>query len=291
MSVLDWIRLSRFRLNYLIAIMCGIALSQQFSLSTFILVLTFSYSALFYGVFVNFVHDYGSDKMNPSMKMYAHVSGKIPLDKIKNLSRVFLAVTIMTGIVLGLIRNNFLFIILLVWAIHCGFSYSSPPLRLKRFWWGGIVTYTFSTAVIFLTSALAFGANDLLLITLSVFVFWFGSLSVWALTHISDKKFDRKNQVVTPAMKFGLSKALVLHNSFLFISSIFAILVSVLFLKMWWIFSPFIATMILSYLWGKSIIGERDLGVLRKRAHTFGVAPYWLNISFLTMVYALGIVV
>ncbi len=291
MNALDCIRLSRFRLNYLIAIICGIALSQQFSLTTFVLVLTFSYSALFYGVFVNFVHDYRSDRMNPSMKKYAHISGKISLDKIKKLSRVFLSVTILTGIILSLFTNNPIFIILLIWAVHCGFSYSCPPLRLKRFWWGGIFTYTFSTAVIFLTSALAFGAKDLLLMTLSVFVFWFGSLSGWAFTHISDREFDRKDHVVTPAVKFGSSNALVLHNSFLSVSSIFAILVSVIFLKVWWFFSPFIATLILSYLWGRSIIRERDISILRKRAHTFGVAPYWLNISLLTVVYACILVV
>ncbi|MBN2043114.1 MAG: prenyltransferase [Candidatus Aenigmarchaeota archaeon] len=288
MKVLEYAKILRFRINYLVVIFCAMFLARQFSIIPFLLVSIFSYSALFYGVMVNFANDYDSDSKNPPMKRYGHITGKIEFRKISRLSSLFLILTIISGLSMAFIKNDLIFLLLTIIAIHCGFSYSSPPFRLKRFWWGGIVSYTLSTSVIFIISVLAFGGADRMIILLSVLVLWFGSLSVWSLSHISDRKFDKKTKIVTPAMKFSKRQLSFLYTIFIAVSSFFGIYVSMFLLGMWWSFIPFTVSFLVSVKPAVSILRENDMNRLRKKAHGPGVMPYRLNVIFLAIIYLLA---
>jgi 4-hydroxybenzoate polyprenyltransferase len=219
------------------------------------------------------------------MHKYAHIGGNVSLKQLRLVSQICLIIAILSGIALLFVKYNPLFLFLTLWMFHCGFSYSVPPLRLKRFWWGGAVTYTFSTTVPFLTAALAFGITNFLILLISACVFWFGSLSGWTLTHISDRKFDRECDLETPAIRFGVRRCFWLHIVFLFASSFAGMIACVFYSRLYWTALPFLFTMVLSIITGKRVIEDANLEKIRFKAHTIGVSPYWLNITFLTIVY------
>ena len=284
---LDWVRLFRPRFNYLIAIFCAIALAKHFSLFDFLLVSAFSYSALFYGTFVNFFHDFNIDIKNPSMKKYIHISGKISRRKIRTLMNLFLGLTILFGALLVISKKNLIFAPLTLWAILCGLSYSAPPLRLKRFWWGGMITYTLSTSGVFLTSAFVFGLTKPILMVLTMLVFWCGSLSGFMLAHISDKDFDKSSGLETPPIKFGKERCIWFYVIFVFLSCVFGTITSILFFKPEFIFL-FLLSLLFSIFVSKSIRNEKILEKVRSKAYRLGVIPYRINMISLLLMFIIG---
>jgi 4-hydroxybenzoate polyprenyltransferase len=288
MIIIEYLKILRFRFNYLMAILCGLFLAgitQGFDLMIFLAVMAFSYSALFYGTMVNFFYDKRIDEKNPAMKTYGHVSGKIPAGRIGYLKWLFFISMFLSGAVLYLMTYNVFLVPLMILALHCGFSYSAPPLRLKRFWWGGIITYTLSTSVVFLISALSFRAGDVALVTLTVLAFWSGSLSGWALAHISDKKYDLEEGITTPAVRFGRERCIRMHTVFALLSCIFASAASYIALGVLFVLIPFAATALISLYSSESVGRETGGGMIRKKSYTLGVSPYWLNMAFLMIIY------
>lgn len=286
-KIKDWFHLLRLRYHYLITIICAVGLANRFSLVSFLFTIALVYSSACYAELVNFIYDFKIDSKNPSMKKYAHIQGKISLYQLKLASYFFFILILISGISLFFIKNNFIFIFLTLWAIHCGYSYSVPPLRLKRFWWGGIVTYTFSSTVSFLIGAFAFGATSIPIIFLTSLVFWFGSLSAWALMHIPDIKFDKKENIVSPAIKFGKTICIKYYKILFFFSSFFGAFTVLMFFKNYFAIIPFIVSVLLSFHISRLMNGIFKTQKMRHKIYKLSVLPYRLNIIFLTIFYFL----
>lgn len=208
----DWLLLCRIKPHWLVMVACALMLSPSPQLSYVALLLLFAYSNAIYGELVNFAYDYSIDIQNPKLKNYPHVTGKIKISSVKRLSSIFLLLVLGSGLALFMTKNELLLLILL--ALNATYSYSVPPLRIKRYWWGGFVTYTPYAAIVLLISAALLGSAQPTA-TMTAVAFWIGSLSLWMLGGIPDKRYDKKNGVETPATKFGDEKCI---NAYLWLS-------------------------------------------------------------------------
>ena len=77
---------------------------------------------------INDITDIEKDRMHPVKKNRPLPSGKIS----KNFAKVFAAALILAGFAIGVLLNNFLFIICLVAMLANQFLYTLPPFELKK---------------------------------------------------------------------------------------------------------------------------------------------------------------
>lgn len=260
---------------------CATALSSSPQIAYAVILVAFGYLVAAHGEFVNFAYDYEIDKQNPRMKKFATVTGKISISKVKEASYITLLLAFFTGGLLILIKKEVLLLVLL--AIHSQYSYSAPPLRLKKYWWGGFATYTMYTGVLILISAIILGAGTATA-AITALAFWLGSLSLWTLAGIPDKTYDKKEGVETPATKFGNERCILAYILLALLSSILSAGIVIKLTNRLDAGLPFLipaAIGITAYLRMKKEAGIR----ISENALSVAKLPYRYNMGLVTLSY------
>ncbi len=279
----DWLPLFRLRPHYFIMVACGIALSPSPQLSYAALLVAFAYLTAAHGELVNFVYDYQIDLRNPKMRDYAHITGRIKLSSVKKASDLFLFMSLLAGA--ALLAINKVLLPLVILAIHSQNSYSSPPFRLKKYWWGGIVTYTTYTAILFLISASVLGA-EMATAGMAALAFWLGSMSVLMLTNIPDQKYDKREGVETITLKFGVEKCIRAYLPLAMLSSALSAALIVDSAKSLYATLPFLipaAIAVTAYL----RMEEESKKNITNQTFRLGMLPYRYNMALVTLAYFL----
>jgi len=277
----EWLPLFRLRPHYLIAIACAMALSKTPGIYSFAILVAFAYAVSIHGELANFTYDYESDKRNPRMKDYAHITGKIKISGVKIMSGLFLLLSLAAGV--ALLNLKLLALPLVIFAVHCAYSYSTPPLRLKRYWWGGIVSYTTYTAVVLLVSATIFGA-PLPAAGMAALAFWLGSLSVWTLTSIPDQECDRQEGIETQALKFGAANCMRAYLPLALLSAMVAAAAAVKLAGNPYAGLPFLLPAAIG-ITAYSRMGKEAVTGLTKRTFDIAILPYRYNMALVTLSY------
>lgn len=280
----DWLPLFRLKPHYSIMVACAIALSGELQLSYIALLVAFAYLTAAYGELVNFLHDYKIDVKNPRMKNYAHITGKIQFSSLKKATNLFLLMALASGFALYMIKKEVLLLVIL--AIHCAYSYSAPPLRLKRYWWGGIITYTPYTATVLLISAVVLGA-EIETAGVAAFAFWLGSLSVWTLTNIPDQKYDKSEGVETAALKFGTATCISAYLPLALLSTAVSAALVIHTSGSPYIGVPFLIPAAIGVS-AYALMKKEAKHSITKQALNAGFLPYRYNMALVTLSYFLN---
>lgn len=267
----------------MIMVACAIALSPAPRLSYALVVIAFAYFIAIHGELVNFLYDFNLDLRNPRMKGYAHITGTIKRSSLKTAAYLFLLMALATGYALLDIRKDVL--LLIIMAIHCAHSYSAPPLRLKRYWWGGIITYTTYTAVVLLISTSLLGAEPTAA-GKTALAFWLGSLSVWTLTSIPDQAYDKKEGIETPAIKFGAEKCVNLYMLLALLSITISAAISIVPANNLYVGLPFLIPASIGMI-AYSRMKKEVKSEIRKQTFNLAILPYRYNMALVTLSYFL----
>lgn len=275
----EWLPLFRLRPHYLVAISCAIALSSTPNTYYILILIAFSYFVSAHGELANFVYDYASDKKNPRMQKYAHITGKIKISSVKKASYLFLFMALFAGGALLNIKPALLPLILL--GIHGLYSYSIPPLRLKRYWWGGVATYTTYSAVVLLISAVVLGAQ-METAAIVALAFWLGSLSVWTLTSIPDQEYDKKEGIETQAIKFGAASCISAYLPLVLLSTVIATYAVIKSTGNPYAAAPFLIPTTIGVTAYFRMKKEVEIG-MSKQAFNMAILPYRYNMALVTL--------